>query len=122
MGWSVACVIFELVTGDLLFDPKADSKRNGYSCEENHLALIIELIGPLPKSLQRSGKFVKELFHKNGHLRHISHPDLWPIREVLLKKYRLPKKEALALADFLSPMLQFIPEERASAKDMLHHP
>ena len=40
--WSVACMAFELLTGDLLFDPRAG---DGYSRDEDHLALMIELLG-----------------------------------------------------------------------------
>jgi serine/threonine-protein kinase SRPK3 len=40
--WSLACMIFELVTGDYLFDPK---KGKNYKKNDDHLALITELIG-----------------------------------------------------------------------------
>jgi hypothetical protein len=40
--WSLACTIFELVTGDYLFEPKKGKK---YSKNEDHMALIAELIG-----------------------------------------------------------------------------
>ena len=41
--WSLACMIFELVTGDYLFDPK---KGKTYRKNDDHLALMSELIGP----------------------------------------------------------------------------
>lgn len=41
--WSLACMIFELVTGDYLFDPK---KGKTFRKNDDHLALITELIGP----------------------------------------------------------------------------
>jgi serine/threonine-protein kinase SRPK3 len=40
--WSLACMVFELVTGDYLFDPK---KGKSYKKNDDHLALIAELIG-----------------------------------------------------------------------------
>lgn len=40
--WSLACTVFELVTGDFLFYPK---KGKTYSRNEDHLAKIAELIG-----------------------------------------------------------------------------
>ena len=40
--WSFACMIFELVTGDYLFDPK---KGKSFKKNDDHLALISELIG-----------------------------------------------------------------------------
>ena len=40
--WSVACTVFELVTGDFLFYPK---KGKSYSKNEDHLAKMAEMIG-----------------------------------------------------------------------------
>ncbi len=40
--WSLACMVFELVTGDYLFDPK---KGKTFKKNDDHLALISELIG-----------------------------------------------------------------------------
>jgi serine/threonine-protein kinase SRPK3 len=45
--WSLACTIFEMVTGDFLFAPRKSKK---YSKNEDHLALISELIGECPNA------------------------------------------------------------------------
>ena len=44
--WSYACMVFELITGDFLFNPRPgdDYKKN-----DDHLALFMELLGPAPK-------------------------------------------------------------------------
>jgi serine/threonine-protein kinase SRPK3 len=49
--WSLACMLFELVTGDLLFDPRSG---RDYSRDEDHLALVIELLGRLPKHMAQA--------------------------------------------------------------------
>lgn len=54
---------FELATGDYLFDPHTG---DDYSRDEDHLALIIELIGPFPQHLALNGKYSKEFFNKRG--------------------------------------------------------
>jgi serine/threonine-protein kinase SRPK3 len=41
--WSLACMLFELITGDYLFDPK---RGRTYKKNDDHLARIQELIGP----------------------------------------------------------------------------
>ncbi|KND00995.1 CMGC/SRPK protein kinase [Spizellomyces punctatus DAOM BR117] len=51
--WSVGCMVFELLTGDYLFDPQAGSR---YTKDDDHVAQIIELLGDFPKSLALSGK------------------------------------------------------------------
>jgi len=46
----------------------------------------------------------------------------WPLHTVLHEKYKFKLEEAIALADFLMPMLNWDPEKRASAKTLLDHP
>ena len=46
--WSFACMVFEMVTGDVLFDPRAG---DDYDRDEDHLALFIELVGKIPRKV-----------------------------------------------------------------------
>lgn len=39
-----------------------------------------------------------------------------------MEKYRIKEHEADALSDFIMPMLEYYPEKRASAQDLLNHP
>lgn len=61
--WSLGCMIFELITGDYLFKPKT---RSDYSEDEDHLALMIETLGPIPKRLALNGKYSRDFFNKQG--------------------------------------------------------
>ena len=117
--WSLACMIFELVTGDYLFDPKGSDE---FPRDEDHLALIMELVGPLPNSMIAKGKKSATYFNKKNELRHIKQLRLWPLQEVLHQKYRLTRSDAECLAQFLLPMLRVDPTERATAADLLNHP
>ncbi|GAB5354062.1 hypothetical protein AAMO2058_000087400 [Amorphochlora amoebiformis] len=119
--WSVACLVFELVTGDYLFDPKEDEYGH-HSRDEDHLALIIELLGSMPKCLTRDGKYSKQFFSSSGQLRNIQQLDSWGLREVLLEKYKLSPKNADQLASFMSPMLSLDPTKRCSCFQALQHP
>ncbi|KAK0445352.1 kinase-like protein [Armillaria solidipes] len=117
--WSVACVIFELITGgDYLFDPAAGSR---YSKDDDHIAQIMELMGEIPKSIALTGKYSSEFFNRKGELRHINKLRYWPLEAVLHDKYLFPKPEADALASFLTPMLRLHPEKRAKAGDLIYH-
>ncbi|EFN58325.1 hypothetical protein CHLNCDRAFT_7891, partial [Chlorella variabilis] len=117
--WSLACMVFELVTGDFLFQPNA---RGQYSKDEDHLAQMIELLGAMPAEVAGAGKHSAEFFTSGGALRNIDELNLWPLEQVLQEKYFLPAAEAQQLRDFLLPMLHFDPAKRASAADMLRHP
>jgi len=117
--WSVACVIFELITGgDYLFDPAAGSR---YSKDDDHIAQIIELMGEIPKSISLSGKYSSEFFNRKGELRHITKLRYWPLPMVLHDKYLFPQTEAEAIASFLNPMLRLHPEKRARSHEVVHH-
>jgi len=117
--WSLACMIFELVTGDYLFDPKASEE---YPRDEDHLALFAELLGPMPKGLIARSRRSTTYFNRRGDLRHIKSLRYWGLGEVLQQKYHMHPVEARNLASFLLPMLAVLPEERAAAKVALEHP
>ncbi|XP_076447214.1 SRSF protein kinase 3-like isoform X2 [Babylonia areolata] len=117
--WSTACMAFELATGDYLFEPHSGED---YSRDEDHLAHIIELIGPIPRHIAMSGKYSREFFNRKGELRHITKLKPWGLVEVLTEKYEWDAKDAKDFASFLVPMLEFDPESRATAAQCLEHP
>ncbi|XP_005798040.1 SRSF protein kinase 1-like isoform X1 [Xiphophorus maculatus] len=117
--WSTACMAFELATGDYLFEPHSGED---YSRDEDHIALIIELLGKVPRKLIVAGKYCKEFFTKKGDLRHITKLKPWGLFEVLVEKYEWSKEEAHSFSSFLLPMLDLVPERRATAAQCLSHP
>ncbi|KAF9446093.1 kinase-like protein [Macrolepiota fuliginosa MF-IS2] len=117
--WSVACVVFELLTGgDYLFDPASGQR---YSKDDDHMAQVIELMGELPRSVAFAGKYSHEFFNRKGELRNINKLRFWPLDAVLHDKYLFPRTEADAIASFLNPMLRLHPDKRAKASDLVHH-
>ncbi|KAG8007521.1 SRSF protein kinase 1, partial [Nibea albiflora] len=117
--WSTACMAFELATGDYLFEPHSGED---YSRDEDHIALIIELLGKVPRKLILAGKYSKEFFTKKGDLRHITKLKPWALFDVLVEKYEWSKDEAHTFSSFLLPMLDLVPERRATAAQCLSHP
>ena len=117
--WSLACMLFELATGDFLFEPR---KGETFSKNDDHLAQIIEAVGKMPKNFALSGLDSYKYFDKNGKLRRIKNLIYFPIKEILIKKYNFKEKEAQAFSDFLMPMLEYYPDKRASARELLRHP
>ena len=61
--WSIGCIVFELFTGNILFDPDKDQT---FSRDFHHdLYLIIEeLFGKIPSYLIKSSPRRKEFFNK----------------------------------------------------------
>jgi len=118
--WSLACLVFELLTGDYLFDPKADANHK-HTRNEDHLALMMELIGQMPPSLTQEGKHSRKLFNSKGKLRNIRELDHWALKQVLADKYKMEGDVPDQLASFLMPMLTLDPNERVTAEQALRH-
>lgn len=116
--WSMAAMVFELITGDYLFDPQSGTK---YGKDDDHIAQIIELLGPFPKSMCLSGKWSQEIFNRKGELRNIHRLRHWALADVLREKYHFKEEEGKRVADFLLPMLELVPEKRANAGGMAGH-
>lgn len=117
--WSLACLLFELATGDFLFDPQ---RGKDYDRDEDHLALMMELLGPIPPELIKRGTHSHEFFTNKCKLRHISKLAFWNLRDVLREKYKMSSNDAIQLSGFLLPMLHYAPEQRPSAREALQHP
>ena len=60
--WSIGCIIFELYTGRILFDPDKDKD---FSRDFHHLYLIEELCGKIPKEMIKRSPKKDEFFRKN---------------------------------------------------------
>ncbi|KAL9105193.1 MAG: hypothetical protein Q9227_009576 [Pyrenula ochraceoflavens] len=116
--WSMSCMVFELITGDYLFDPQSGTK---YGKDDDHIAQMIELLGVFPKSLCLSGKWSQEIFNRKGELRNIHRLRHWALPDVLREKYHFSVEESKRIADFLIPMLEILPEKRANAGGMSNH-
>ena len=111
--------VFELITGDYLFDPQSGTK---YGKDDDHIAQIIELLGPFPRQLCLSGKWSQEIFNRKGELRNIHRLRHWALPDVLKEKYHFNPEEAKKIADFLTPMLELEPVKRANAGGMSASP
>ena len=118
--WSLACMVFEMVTGDYLFDPK---KGKTYTKNDDHLASIMELIGPCTdRNFLNSCEAAGEFFDKKNKLKRVKKLKEWRLHDILVEKYRLKDTEALFLARFLERCIKWNPKDRASAQDLLSDP
>ncbi|ESW22120.1 hypothetical protein PHAVU_005G128900 [Phaseolus vulgaris] len=117
--WSFACICFELASGDVLFDPHSG---DNYDRDEDHLALMMELLGMMPRKIALGGRYSRDFFNRYGDLRHIRRLRFWPLNKVMMEKYDFSEEDASSMADFLLPLLDFVPEKRPTAAVCLQHP
>lgn len=117
--WSVACVVFELLTGFPLFDPNLEPINK----DIHHLYLIEKMLGPIPIDMKKRSDRRKFLFDKNRkyHIKNVDEFVFVPLEERLVKQFLFTEEEAKQIFDFLSCGLQIKPEERWTASEMLTH-
>jgi serine/threonine-protein kinase SRPK3 len=120
--FSLGCMFFELLTGEYLFDPQKENARRKFSRDDDHLALMMELLGRFPSDFIKTGNKRKHFFDSNEELKRIGEIDEWHLIDVIVEKFKLPQDEANQLNEFLLPMLQIDPLKRATATQMLSHP
>jgi serine/threonine-protein kinase SRPK3 len=113
--WSVACLTFELLTAEYLFDPQGQGEL--FSRDVDHYAQIIELLGDVPTSLKMGGRYSTDIFDSDGELRGIKKQSLkiWPLERVMTEKYLWSAQDAREFCRFLIPMLRVDWRERSTA-------
>ncbi|RDX63201.1 hypothetical protein CR513_58397, partial [Mucuna pruriens] len=117
--WSFACIAFELATGDMLFTPKVGQ---GFSEDEDHLALMMELLGKMPRKIATAGAKSKDFFDRHGDLKRIRRLKFWPLSKLLIERYKFAESDAHEFSEFILPLLDFTPEKRPTAQQCLQHP
>lgn len=117
--WSFACIAFELATGEMMFAPKG---AQGFSEDEDHLALMMELLGKMPRKIAIGGLRSKDYFDRHGDLKRIRRLKYCTLERLLVDKFKLSDTDARELAEFLCPILDFAPDKRPTAQQCLQHP
>ena len=63
--WSIGCVMYELLTGKILFDP---SKTRRFNRDRQHINCIMNILGNIPdkfkNKIKNKSKFFKKISYK----------------------------------------------------------
>ena len=109
--WSLGCSIYEILTGDILFDPEKDDT---YSRDFHHIYWFYEICGDIPKWMIEKSDKKKDFFNKNGKFL-ANKPETWNIKEVIKedKQIDIIDNEKLEqVIDMIDSMLKINPNER----------
>lgn len=120
--WSLGCVLFELMTGDYLFDP---NEGQTFSKHEDHLAQIIELLGEFPSEDYLSQcELADEFFDSPSAMHNIPTLKFWSLEKVLIEKYRynFDDDNVKHACDIILKCLKFNTNERYDCGSLLAHP
>ncbi|KAJ9208463.1 kinase-like domain-containing protein [Paecilomyces variotii] len=125
--WSLGCLIVEFVQGIIPFSGEA-SRTGSWTAEDDHLARIMEVLGPFPLQFIKRGHRAPHFFDEKGNLRRIRHLKPTSLEHLIngttkpfLKPRDMPDAEVPVFVDFLRCMLAIDPESRKSAAELLQH-
>ncbi|KAI9678157.1 MAG: hypothetical protein M1817_006102 [Caeruleum heppii] len=114
--WNVGVLIWDLFQNRHLFDARDANKENS---SLHHLAEMIALLGPPPRDfLQRSGT-ASEYFDEHGEWKGAA--DI-PTISLEASEENLEGEDKILFLQFVRKMLQWVPEERKSAEELLKDP
>jgi serine/threonine-protein kinase SRPK3 len=122
--WSIGCVTYELITGELLFDP---NKTKALNRDKHHLVDIYSLLGPLPNFMVDRAQRRQILFRKNGLIKSVHYINPQSMKDLLAEKlinysHGYTQTDMDGLISFLNSTLTLDPAKRPSAAECLAHP
>jgi serine/threonine protein kinase len=109
--WSLGCSIYEILTGDILFDPEKDGS---YSRDFHHIYWFYEICGDIPKWMIEKSDRKKEFFNKNGKFL-ANKPETWNIKEVIKEEKQIDiidNDKLEQVINMIDSMLKINPNER----------
>eukprot|EP01063_Lacrimia_lanifica_P031046 TRINITY_DN5045_c0_g1_i1.p1 TRINITY_DN5045_c0_g1~~TRINITY_DN5045_c0_g1_i1.p1 ORF type:complete len:767 (+),score=219.96 TRINITY_DN5045_c0_g1_i1:80-2380(+) len=122
--WSLACIVFEMVTGRFLFDPKSKpGVTDEMSNDFEHLSEITQLIGrpTIGSGVLKGGVFTRNFYDKDGRFKGTYNNLMTDTFSLVLTACR-DRSEASLIFDFIMSCLTWSPDTRPTAEDCLKHP
>ena len=114
--WAAGCILYELITGELLFDPEKDKNKTR---DYYHLLEMSKVSGKFEKKFLKSTKYYKNFFDSDYDLKDTEFREYYDWDE-LLDKIKDPKEKGLII-DLIKKMLVTNPKNRITASEVLKH-
>ncbi|KAJ1397799.1 Serine/threonine-protein kinase, active site [Sesbania bispinosa] len=137
--WSFACICFELATGDVLFDPHSGENYDRDEVVKTMIGMRVVAIQfnavPFHDRIILCWEMLQSILLLTLRSSGIDDGASWNDAsqgrqvictaenfKVLTEKYDFSDQDANDMADFLVPILDFVPEKRPTAAQCLSHP
>jgi len=118
--WSVGCMIYELLVGKPLFDPKKDERC---STDRNHVKDMVCLLGRIPEGLVNDCEKKELFFRSDGFLKGIEALEYRPLYKLIIRKLegKIKRDEIPLLIDLLYKTLHYDPFLRPAPGTVMSH-
>jgi serine/threonine-protein kinase SRPK3 len=123
--WSLGCLLFELLTGEVLFKP---NKSVFISRNKFHLYKMYQLFGPLPASMINSCKHRKLFFNKDGTLKINRYIEPLNLKKLIIEeinkrhvKLTINDEELNQIVEFMMLTFEYDPKMRPTASTLCSH-
>lgn len=119
--WSVGCMIYELLFGEILFDPGKIRRMNR---DRNHICDIVSVLGKIPDRLINESRNKDVLYKKNGLLKWVYDIKYVPLYNIINKKMLekgYSQEDIHLTIDLIYKLLDYDPFKRPIPKTALQH-
>jgi len=120
--WSVGCTIYELLTGEILFNP---DKELRFSRNKFHLCKMITSLGKIPKELMDHSIYKIDFFTNSGLIKGTYDIKYDSLDHSIIKKMGsredMTQDKIFLTIDIIRQMLDYYPMNRPSPKLALDH-
>jgi len=133
--WSIGCITYELLTGNLLFEP--EQTGDNFKADREHLSCMFSKLGKMPLDLALDSELSDDLFDSRGRVKgykKINYQDLTKLLQepdsdsdsdeksnVSQKgsEINLSKEEAELASGFIRSLCAYYPKKRPSVSELL---
>ena len=118
--WTLGCLVFEIITGDYLFD--IERCKKSIERDRLHIHRMYEILGKMPREMAEMCDFSEDLFDNKGRVLKHKNCNYTSLSEILINDYEFAEEESKDLERFLKRMLEYDPKKRSSAEELLSDP